>query len=103
MALNDAQAIAFIEQQLRPVADRLAALLIRAQIVLAQAANLPAGDFPNDATVMQDANKTTHPLTGAQVNEIIGALQTFVTNAQANSNAVQNAVVAASLNPQLYS
>ena len=101
MAVNDSVAQAFCNNQLRPICDKLAGLLIDAQILLAQYAdgNL-SGDFPNDSTPVLDNNTPVMPYVGSDVNNVIAVLQAFVAGAQANSGTVQNSIARISVNPR---
>ena len=90
MAITNAQAVRFCNEEVRTVADKAAAYYWQAKAFLAEwnAQNLGA-IIPNDANeivVDGSAEDGRGPITGADVNGLKNHIQAMVTDLEANAN-----------------
>ena len=102
MPITDVEAVRFANEQIRPVADKLAQFYYLAKSVRDQwFARGMAARFPNTTDVVEDGSaKDGRPrITGADVNNLITRLDEIVTSFEAGSNAKLNTVLNVAVNP----
>lgn len=96
------QAITFANQQIRPMADKLAQAYYQAKQVLAEwnDQNVAAVIIPGDATVIDDGSATDgrNPITNDNAYGLILQAQAFVDSMEANASANLAAVMKVAVN-----
>lgn len=110
--ITDPNAVAFVNDVVRPAADRLAGIIPLLQSVLLQwNAKGLAATITNTSDLIDDGSATggsapnspdgRTPITGADVVAMITNMQSIQANIQANSNAIVLNVMKIAVNPQL--
>jgi hypothetical protein len=101
MAINDASAVRFANEQLRPMADELARTYYQAQRLLNNWFATQMGDkFPVDGGVVEDGSDVDGrtPITGNDVQLLMSRVSELVTDYEASSNAKLNTVLKPAVN-----
>jgi len=94
--ITNPEAVRFCNERVRVVADRLAQAYTLAKQVQAEwFANSMAELLPNDGSLVIDGSATDgrHPITGANVTNIITRCGELITDYEANTNAKLNTVL----------
>lgn len=101
MAIDNGQAITFVEQQLRICSDLLSQIYYRAKTAsdVWTAGNL--GElFPATSDLVLDQNQYAHPVTSNDVLVAMGVLNGYLTDLSANNNTKLAALLKVAVNPQ---
>ncbi len=102
MANTNPQAIRFCDEQMRPLADKLAQLYNLAKALQADAAaNGLVALFPADGQAIADSSSVDgrNPITNTDINNLIALVTSFINFMEASANANRNLVHKIAVNP----
>lgn len=100
---NNPQAISFVNQKARPMADTMAQLYLTSKSIVAfWNANSVSAVVPNDSTVILDGAATDgrQIVTGQAITAIVTEAMAVISHYEASTNAVLNQIEAVAVNGQ---